>query len=52
MQEIGTTCVKDTCLQILLAAAQDLQNQCLGSSPMARSLINDRQAKNKQYNTK
>jgi hypothetical protein len=41
-KKIGTICVKDTCLQIMLAAARDLQSLCLGSSPVAHSLCNDR----------
>jgi hypothetical protein len=48
-KKIGTICIKDTCLQILLATARDIQSQCLGSSPVARSLRDDRQAGNKQY---
>jgi hypothetical protein len=41
IQEIGTICVKDTCLQIPLAAAQALQSGCLGNSLAARSLRDD-----------
>jgi hypothetical protein len=49
-RKIGTICVKDTCLQILLAAAQDLQSRGLGNSLAACSLHDDQQAGNKQYN--
>jgi hypothetical protein len=45
----GTTCVNDTCLDIPLAVAQDLQSRGLENSSVARTLINDRQAKNKQH---
>ncbi len=48
-KKIGTICVKDTCLQIPLAAL-DLQTRGLGNSPRARSLLKDRQARNKQDN--
>jgi hypothetical protein len=48
-KEIGTICVKDTCLQLLLAAAQDIQSRGLGNSSAAHSLCDDRQAENKQY---
>jgi hypothetical protein len=48
IQEIGTTCAKDTCLQIPLAAL-DLRSRSLGNSPPARSLLDDRHARNKQY---
>jgi hypothetical protein len=40
---------KDTCLQIPLAATRDFQNRGLGNSLAARSLRDDRQAKNNQY---
>jgi hypothetical protein len=36
----------------MLATTQDLQNQCPGSSPVARSLRDDRQAGNNQYKKK
>jgi hypothetical protein len=49
MQEIGTTCVKDTCLKIPLAAARGLRSRGLGNTPSACSLLDDRQAGNKQY---
>jgi hypothetical protein len=32
----------DTCLKIPLAAAQDLESRCLGNSPAARTLRDDR----------
>jgi hypothetical protein len=50
IKEIGTTCIKDTCLRIPLAVAQGIQSRCLGNSPRARSLLEDRQAGNKQWN--
>ncbi len=40
-KKIGTICIKDTCLQISLAAAQDLQSRGLANSPVARSLCDD-----------
>jgi hypothetical protein len=46
---MGTICIKDTCLQIQLAAAQNLRTQFLGSSLTARYLRDDRQTGNKQY---
>jgi hypothetical protein len=49
-KKIGTICIKDTCLQISLAAAQYLQSRGLRNSSVARSLHDDRQARNKQYN--
>jgi hypothetical protein len=49
-KKIGIICVKDTCLQIPLAAARDLQSRGHGNSPAAYSLLNDRQARKKQYN--
>jgi hypothetical protein len=45
-KKIGTICIKDTCLQIPLAAARGLRSQCLGSSPATRSLRDDRRARN------
>jgi hypothetical protein len=50
IEGIGTICIKDTCLDIPLAASQGLQSRCLESSSVAGSLINDRYAKNKQHN--
>ena len=49
-EEQVTKCVKDTCLVLPLAAAQDLQTLGLGSSPAARSLIDDRPETNKRTN--
>jgi hypothetical protein len=49
-KKIGTICVNDTCLRILLAAARDLQSRGPGNSPAARLLHDDWQARNKQYN--
>jgi hypothetical protein len=46
-KKIGTIYVKDTCLQIPFAATR-----CLGSSSVARSLLDDWQARNKQENKK
>jgi hypothetical protein len=46
-KKIGTIRVKDTCLQIPLAAAQYLQSRCLRNSLTARSLRDDWQAGNK-----
>jgi hypothetical protein len=46
-KKIGTIYIKDTCLRILLAIAQGLQSRCLGNSPSARFLCDDRQAENK-----
>ena len=43
-----TKYVKDTCLVLLLAAAQDLQTLGLGSSPAARSLIDGRPKTSKE----
>jgi hypothetical protein len=48
-KKIGTICIKDTCLQILFAAAQDPQSRGLANSSAARSLCYDRWARNKQY---
>jgi hypothetical protein len=45
-KKIGIICVKDTCLRIPLVAARGLQSRCLGSSPAARSLRDDRQVEN------
>jgi hypothetical protein len=45
-KKIGTICIKDTCLRISLAAARGLQRRGLGNSPPARSLRDDRQARN------
>jgi hypothetical protein len=45
-KKIGTICIKDTCLRIPLAAARGLQSRCLGNSLAARSLRDDRQARN------
>jgi hypothetical protein len=50
IQEIGTICVKDTYLDIQLTIAQGLQSRGLESSLTVRSLIDDRQVENKQYN--
>jgi hypothetical protein len=41
-KKIGRICIKDTCLQIPLATAQDLQSQGLANSPAARSLRDHR----------
>jgi hypothetical protein len=41
-KKIGTICIKDTCLRILLAAAPGLRSRALGNSPAARSLRDDR----------
>jgi hypothetical protein len=49
-KKIGTICVKDTLLRIPLAVARGLRSRCLGNSPAARFLHDDRQAGNKQYN--
>jgi hypothetical protein len=49
-KKIGTICIKDTCLQILLADARYLQSRALGNSSAARSLHDDWLAGNKQYN--
>jgi hypothetical protein len=38
---------KDTCFQFPLASAQDLQIRGLGNSSAARSLRDDRHARNK-----
>jgi hypothetical protein len=48
-RKIGIICVKDSCLQIPLTAAQDLQSRGLGNSLTTCSLHDDRQAENKQY---
>jgi hypothetical protein len=40
-KKIGTICIKDTFLQIPLAAAQDLQSQGLANSLAAHSLRDD-----------
>jgi hypothetical protein len=40
-KKIGTICIKDTCLQIPLAATQDLQSQGLANSLAAHSLRDD-----------
>jgi hypothetical protein len=40
-KKIGTICVKDTWLQILLAAARGLRSRHLGNSPVAHSLRDD-----------
>jgi hypothetical protein len=44
--KIGTICIKDTCLQIPLAAARGFRSRYLGNSPASRSLRDDRQAEN------
>jgi hypothetical protein len=43
-KKISTIYIKDTCLQIPLAATQDLQSRGLGNSLAARSLRDDPQA--------
>jgi hypothetical protein len=45
-KKIGTICFKDTFFRIPLAATRSPQSQCLGSSLAARSLHDDRQARN------
>jgi hypothetical protein len=45
-KKIGTICVKDTCIRILLAAARDLQSRGARNSLAACSLRDGRQAEN------
>jgi hypothetical protein len=45
-----TKCVEDTCLVLLLAAAQDIQSLGLESSSVAHSLINRQTGNKKQQN--
>jgi hypothetical protein len=40
--QIDTTCVKDTCLRIPLAAAEYPRSRCLENFPTTHSLCDDR----------